>query len=56
MKIEFLRDPNASEITDPERFDRLKIVAAWVAVSVIMTIFICSRRPTRVLVASSKNS
>jgi len=51
MKVEFLRDPDALEIADPERFDRLKIVAAWVAVSV-MTIFICSRRPTRVLVAS----
>ena len=56
MKVEFLRDPNASEITDPERSDRLKIAAAWVAISVIVTMFICSRKPTRVLVASKKSS
>jgi hypothetical protein len=56
MKVEFLRDPDAFEIADPESLDRLKIVAAWVAASVMMTIFICSRRPTRVLVASSKHS
>jgi len=56
MKIEFLRDPDAAEIVDPEKFDRLKLVVAWISLSVLVTIFICARNPSRVRVASSKNS
>ena len=31
MKIEFLRDPDAAEIVDPEKFDRLKLVVVWIS-------------------------
>jgi hypothetical protein len=56
MKVEFLKDPNATEFEETENYDRIKLIIAWVTLSAIITIFVNSRRPARVRVASAKIS
>jgi hypothetical protein len=56
MKVEFLRNPDAAESVQPETFERAKLVVAWAVASVVVTIFIFSRKPARGRVASAKTS
>ena len=56
MKVEFLKDPNATEFEETENYDRIKLIIVWVTLSAIITIFVNSRRPARVRVASAKIS
>jgi hypothetical protein len=54
MKVEYLKYSDTPEVIETDKFERVKLVTAWIVLSVLVTAFIFSRRPMRVRVASSK--